>query len=1347
MSMPKAARQTDPISHSSALAGLLAGLVIGAAIGAFVVLTGGAGAVAIGAVLSSACVAGSFGASIGQMVGGAIRHTAGHILLEGKRTVLIGKDKLPAARAKIDKVDCDSGMVIAQGSRIVFIENFPASRVDDKTECDGDIEEGWPNVEIGKEPATYVKIKSEVPLWLEIGVIVLGLLPGLVKGAVSLARMAAARGWIKCPGGASKLSTWISEILGHPVNVATGDVVDRAIEFSLPGTFPLVWERNYCSAQASEEGPLGCGGWTHSLDQWIVEDEGIWSFRNGEGRDIYFEKIAPGQSTFHRRERLTLRIDDAGNFQLRDVKSGLTRHFGASQAGDRAYLQRISDGFGNDVRLYYDHDRLVRVVDTAGRRIHVDADERGRIIRLEIWAHEELQQWTDYGYHVSGELAFATNSLGFTDWFEYDAQHQMTKTTLKNGVSFYYAYDTESGRCIRTWGDGGLHNIELSYDLDEGKTIARGTSKPAVYYWDATGRVRRKELLDGTCVQVVETDDDGYVIAEGVNDAQLRRYEYDERGNRTKEVDEAGNVTTWVFDGDKPIRRIAPDDTVTSYEHGEKAEIRAVTYPTGIKYSLGYDLHGRLVTVRNDDRAIVAFEYDGQHNAIRELDARNASTTFAFDAMGRPIERVDALGRTTKLEYDRIGQVIAIHAPDGTTSRAEYEPLGNMSRTIDALGQITELEYAGTGVLARLVQPDGGVWAMQYDQDEQLREIRNPNEEIYAFEYNDAGKIISEQTFDGRKLRYQYDAAGRVSTVHSPDAGIRLLKYDALGNVINDRSFRSNIEFTRDKLGRLSKALIEEQSGRVITEFQRDEFGRVIDERQNGKSIRFAYDAHGRRIERILPNGSTTRYGYDGTDALSFLEHEGKRFSLERDVIGREISLRSVGGGVEIRSAYDEMDRLVERHVVGGAAHAALTQRTWKYDAVGRVREIGDSRWGATFYQYDRIGQLIEAKRGAHHEVFHYDITGSLRNILQGLTNAESGRPWDTEPGNLLTRTDTATYEYDACGRRIKKRSLTNTDYEKAGEITTYEWDDRDRLREVKKHDGTRVRFTYDAFGRRVQKEVLAGADAPVKSRLVEFIWDGDELAADVDSTRGARVFVHKPGTFVPVLQAEQGEVFSVVNDHLGMPKELVDHDGRVAWSASHSAWGRVLETYGDPSRKGPRVESPFRLLGQYADDETGLCYTRFRYFDAETGRWCSPDPLGIVGGVNLHQFDGAPGVHVDPLGLECAAKLATALEAAGHARPVESAAHHIVSRYSKGAAEARQVLTKFGIGLDEAANGVFLPATKASVNPLNAAVHSTVHTKAYYQTVNKILTSTTSRQEALDALAYIQQKLLQGGL
>ena len=68
-----------------------------------------------------------------------------------------------------------------------------------------------------------------------------------------------------------------------------------------------------------------------------------------------------------------------------------------------------------------------------------------------------------------------------------------------------------------------------------------------------------------------------------------------------------------------------------------------------------------------------------------------------------------------------------------------------------------------------------------------------------------------------------------------------------------------------------------------------------------------------------------------------------------------------------------------------------------------------------------------------------------------------------------------------------------------------------------------------------------------------------------------------------------------------------------------------------------PGASSPFRLLGQYADEETGLCYVRFRYFDAEAGRWCSPDPLGMLGGKNLVGFGFSPQHATDPLGLACA--------------------------------------------------------------------------------------------------------------
>jgi RHS repeat-associated protein len=1228
----KAARIDDHIQHSHALLGTLLGLGAGLLIGVAVVATGGAA----GVIMATVAVAGwgYDGASIGRAIGECFDYDAGPIVT-GANTVIIGR-KL-AARAKTDRVSCHP-KPIAQGSRIVFLENFPASRMKDKTACNGQIGQGFPTVIIGKEPGTYVAIESEVPWLLEMAVEALGaisLAGNLLRGG---ARFLARRGLIRCPGGASRLAREVRTFVGHPVDVAMGDVVDEAVDIELPGAIPLTWKRSYCTATASEETSLGFGGWTHSLEQWVVDEGDLLAYRCEEGRDIYFARVAVGESTFHRRERLTLTAGEEGTFTIYSHATRLTRSFAPVAPGGRALLRSIRDEHANAINLYYDGEHLARVIDTAGRELRVTTDPLGRIMRVEVWACGELARFWDYAYSPGGELAYAANGLGHADRFEYDACHRMLKTTLKNGVNFYYAYDSDTGRCVRTWGDGGLRAAELEYDSYQGKTKVTGTGEPRVYFWNEDGLVVREELPDGRTLQVREVDDDQFVVAEGVTEAALTRYEYDERGRRTAETDAAGNVRRWEYDGDQPSRVINPGGLVTVFEHDARGSLSAVTYPSKLRYELAHDLHGRLVSVRGMEEGVLAqFEYDAEHNVVEEVDARGARTTFTYDPAGLPLSQRDALGRETRIEYDAIGQPIATYMPDGTVTRAEYEPLGNIKRVIDALGQVTELEYAGTGTLTTLAQPDGQVWNMEYDRDERLIEIRNPADERYDFGYDAGGRVVRERTFDGRTLRYRYSDEGNLHFIEYPDQTFRILKHDALGNVVSDDTLDSGIVFDRDKQGRVQQAILKERSGKAIVAFKRDELGRVVAETQNGQTIQYEYDARGQRTARVMPDGSTTKYDRDVTGALVGLEHNGYRVAIERDALGRETLRRSEGGQVSIRSAYDAMDRLIERHVAGGAAHALLSRRTWTYDALGRVQEIGDSRWGPTVYKYDAIGQLIEAARGSRREVFRYDVTGSLRKILEDVAQGEQSRAWSTAPGNLLLETDKVRYEYDRRGRRVKRVQNVDVEGARAGEVTEYVWDQRDRLREVKRPDGSRVLFTYDAFGRRTRKEVVPGEGGGGPKRVVEFLWDEDELAADTEDTHRMRVFVHEPGTFVPVLQAEQGEVFSVVNDHLGTPKELIDEEGRVAWSAAHSAWGKVVEEFRDPlARRKRAVESPFRLLGQYADEETGLCYTRFRYFDAEAGRWCSPDPLEIDGGLNLSGFDGAPTSDVDPLGLKC---------------------------------------------------------------------------------------------------------------
>jgi RHS repeat-associated protein len=104
--------------------------------------------------------------------------------------------------------------------------------------------------------------------------------------------------------------------------------------------------------------------------------------------------------------------------------------------------------------------------------------------------------------------------------------------------------------------------------------------------------------------------------------------------------------------------------------------------------------------------------------------------------------------------------------------------------------------------------------------------------------------------------------------------------------------------------------------------------------------------------------------------------------------------------------------------------------------------------------------------------------------------------------------------------------------------------------------------------------------------------------------------------------------------DHLGTPQELTDYSGDVIWAAQYTAYGRLTRLNRDTHQV---LDQPLRFQGQYFDAETGLHYNRHRYYNPDVGRYLTPDPSGLKGGLNGYQYTRNPTGWVDPLGLnEC---------------------------------------------------------------------------------------------------------------
>ena len=178
-------------------------------------------------------------------------------------------------------------------------------------------------------------------------------------------------------------------------------------------------------------------------------------------------------------------------------------------------------------------------------------------------------------------------------------------------------------------------------------------------------------------------------------------------------------------------------------------------------------------------------------------------------------------------------------------------------------------------------------------------------------------------------------------------------------------------------------------------------------------------------------------------------------------------------------------------------------------------------------------------------------------------------------------------------------------------------------LRSVTRPDGKTVTFKYDALGRRIEK-VFDG-------RVYRYLWDGDVILHEWEYAEADRpntvvtetgevtldrpepvenliTWVYDSDSYVPTAKIVGDRHYSIVSDYIGRPVQAYDEKGNIVWQADYDIYGNVRNLHGS------RKFIPFRQLGQYEDDETGLYYNRFRYYDPRIGNYISQDPIRLEG-------------------------------------------------------------------------------------------------------------------------------------
>jgi len=798
-----------------------------------------------------------------------------------------------------------------------------------------------------------------------------------------------------CPGG---------EAVGNPVNPQLGaKVLSGAsdLDFALPGSMPLVWQRQYSSYVNAQHGGY-CGvlgyGWGLPLELRIKVEASATLLHDSQGRTITFDALAAGESIYSPSEDIWLLRSGTHPGNLTHDLAAMTGPAKFTEAGAADSFEAPPPRSQQAPLWWQGRFSWIRRDMACGDLMILAANGSGDTVWVfgpANWQAIEAARKAIHEQKTAGKPVTVTEP-------EIDANWILLGKVDRLGRSQRYHWSQVLGQeRITTIDDGVGRGYQLHYTQAIAAQDAQhfhhkrpdtDDQEDEHFFWQADSGVRlsKVDLYRDPLAPMLQT-----------NPTTLVQYSYSEQGDLTSVTNRHGQVERrFAWRNHLMIahqERSGPEHhyAYDRYEPGGQAiEQRN---QEGLDYKFDYqelpEVDGqpcRACVVTDSLGRVDKYIFQGEAGLARLVEhtrADGSTIKRKYNQYGHLSEVTDPLGRSVYMAVSPMGQLLATQGPDGSRSSQRFDDTTNLLQSsTDAAGRTTHYEYDFHHRMTRVTLPDGSSEQYHYpnitlnpgdlglranaDKPIRITDANGRDKHIsytptgqtasYTdcsgqsthYEYNRWGQTTAVRNALGERVAYEYNEQDQLRTVHYPDGSKEHYAYDARGQVVEVKAGRSDDR----ELNSPSKSRIPISTTAPSVRMAYDLWGRLVQRSHAGQHLGFAYDTAGRLTQLTNENGEHTRFAWDVMDRLA----------------------QETGFDARVQSyQYDAAGQLIQSSD-GWAAEQSLTAHTSHYEwtitgqLAARHLPATDLLPATTQrYEWGKVGELLQAS------VWHPTETGS----------------------------------------------------------------------------------------------------------------------------------------------------------------------------------------------------------------------------------------------------------------------------------------------------------------------------------------------------------------------------------